>query len=86
MWRVDLEREPEEYDSDADSDVVTETGFGVDDDDETSDTEADKLNRPRTKVIIRGHDSAVMCVSWSGGGRGARMGIRSVYATGSQNG
>ena len=86
VWRVDLEREPEEYDSDADSDVVTETGFGVDDDDETSDTEADKLNRPRTKVIIRGHDSAVMCVSWSGGGRGARMGIRSVYATGSQNG
>ena len=62
VWRVDLEPEPEE--SDDDSDVVTETGT-EDDGDESSDTA--QVERPRARVLIRGHDSAVSAVAWRGG-------------------
>ena len=80
VWRVDLEPEPQE--SDDDSDVVTETGADALSDD------GDDLNepRPRSKVIIRGHDSAVTATAWSGGGGRARLGIDSRFATGADSG
>jgi WD40 repeat protein len=80
VWRVDLEPEPEE--SDDDSDVVTETGT------DTFSDDGDAVNepRPRSKVIIRGHDSAVTATAWSGGGGGARLGIDSRFATGADSG
>ena len=81
VWRVDLEPEPEE--SDDDSDVVTETG-AEDDGDESSDTA--QVERPRARVIIRGHDSAVSAVAWRGGGRGERLGLKSRFATGAASG
>ena len=81
VWRVDLEPEPEE--SDDDSDVVTETGT-EDDGDESSDTA--RVERPRARVLIRGHDSAVSAVAWRGGGRGERLGLKSRFATGAASG
>ena len=41
--------------------------------------------QPGMKIIVRGHDSALTCVAWSGGG-GARMGVKSWYATGARSG
>ena len=87
VWRVDLEPEPEE--SDDDSDVVTETGaddLSDDGSDDGSDGGASREERPRARVIIRGHDSAVTALAWSGGGRGERLGLKSRFATGADSG
>ena len=85
---MDLEKEPEEDEDDLDnSDVVTETGVDDDDDDEdTDDKRENQPERPNTKVVVRGHDAGVTCVAWSAQSRGARLGIKAVFATGSSNG